>query len=252
MTYRPMQSVSPEKLTEVATKPKDDPEARKWPASLDPFKLVALLMTLTGIVAWVAGEAYTLGYWEAAHYPRGIAALSLQSLALRGFYGAYKCWTLGALVIAGYGVLGLIPAIRLKRSTPRNQGWLTRVAQRCRRWLAARFEFDAPYAVTGVLLLGTAIFYYGVIVSPALVWVFGAYQQGRELMEKQACQARAGATPTSINLADGTTLHGHVIERSDKLIALLTKDAVVMVTDSEKGGRVVESTSLANIKCADK
>lgn len=45
---------------------------------------------------------------------------------------------------------------------------------------------------------------------------------------------------------------GHVIERSDKLIALLTKDAVVMVADGEKGARVVESTSLASIKCAGK
>ncbi|CAJ0867685.1 hypothetical protein R20233_01435 [Ralstonia sp. LMG 32965] len=244
-----MKDVPLDSAAQAAQSPQEEDRA-KWPAVLDPFKIVALLMTLTGIVAWVAGEAYTLGYWEAAHYPRGVAELSLQSLALRGFYGAYKCWTLGVLVVAGYGVLGLIPAVRVKRATPRKQGWLTRAAQRCRHWLVARFEFDAPYAVTGVLLLGTAIFYYGVIISPALVWVFGAYQQGRELLEKQACQARAGATPTSINLADGTTLHGHVIERSDKLIALLTKDAVVMVTDSEKGGHVVESTSLASISCS--
>lgn len=246
-----MRDVPSDSAAQAAGSPPEVPPS-KWPASLDPFKLVALFMTLTGIVAWVAGEAYTLGYWEAAHYPRGIGELSLQSLALRGFYGAYKCWTLGVLVLAGYGVLGLIPAIRVKRTTPRKQGWLTRSVQRCRQWLAARFEFDAPYAVTGVLLLGTAIFYYGVIISPALVWVVGAYQQGRGLLEKQACQARAGATPTSINLADGTPLHGHVIERSDKLIALLTKDSVVMVADGEKGGRVAESTSLASVKCDGK
>lgn len=246
-----MKDVPSDSVAQVA-KPQQGEDRPKWPAALDPFKIVALLMTLTGIVAWVAGEAYTLGYWEAAHYPRGIAELSLQSLALRGFYGAYKCWTLGALVLAGYGVLGLIPAIRLKRTTPRKQGWLTRTAQRCRHWLTARFEFDAPYAVTGVLLLGTAIFYYGVIISPALVWVFGAYQQGRELLEKQACQTRAGAARTSLVLADGSVLKGNVIERSDKLMAVLTADAVVMVADGEEGARVVEKTSLASIRCVDK
>ena len=246
-----MKDVPPDSAVQAA-KPSREEQRAKWPAVLDPFKIVALLMTLTGIVAWVAGEAYTLGYWEAAHYPRGIAELSLQSLALRGFYGAYKCWTLGVLVVAGYGVLGLIPAVRVKRAAPRKQGWLTRAAQRCRHWLVARFEFDAPYAVTGGLLLGTAIFYYGVIISPALVWVFGAYQQGRELLEKQACQTRAGAARTILGLADGSVLKGNVIERSDKLKAVLTADAVVMVADGDKGARVVESTSLADIKCPTK
>jgi len=246
-----MKDIPPDSVVQAA-KPPQDEQQPKWPAALDPLKLVALFMTLTGIAAWIAGEAYMLGYWEAAHYPRGISALSLQSLALRGFYGAYKCWAWAVLALMGYGVLGLVPAIRLKRSAPRKQGWLTLVAQRCRDWVTARFEFDPPYAVTGVLLLGTAIFYYGVVISPALVWIFGAYHQGRELLEKQACQTRAGAAATSITLVDGSSLKGNVIERSDKLTALLTKDAVVMVGDGEKGARVVESTSLASIKCPDK
>lgn len=124
--------------------------------------------------------------------------------------------------------------------------------QRIIGWVSAKFDFDPPYAATGVLLLITAAFYYGVVITPAVLWIFGAYHQGQQLLEKQACQTRAGAAHTSLVLADGGVLKGNVIERSDKLIALLTTDAVVMVADGEKGARVVESTSLESIKCGNK
>ncbi len=53
-----------------------DRRTRKWPTSLDPLKLVAGAVAFLGIQAWVAGEVFMMGYWSAAHYPRGIAPLS--------------------------------------------------------------------------------------------------------------------------------------------------------------------------------
>lgn len=208
-------------------------------------------MTLTGIVAWVAGEAYMLGYWGAAHYPRGLSSMSLQSLALLGFYGAYRCWMWGIGAMALSGLLALVTSIRRKNAAHRKPGWARRTANKLSAWWHENFELDSSSAMPGVLLLGTAFSYYAVLISPAVLWIVGSNYQGKALLETQACQTRAGAAATSIVLADGSTLKGNVIERSDKLKAVLTADAVVMVTDGEKGARVVESTSLANIKCRD-
>lgn len=235
-----------------AAKPLREEQQPKWPSSLDPLKLVALFMTLTGIAAWIAGEAYMLGYWGAAHYPRNLSAMSLQSLALLGFYGAYKCWMLGIGAVALCGALIVLTAVRKKNKAQREPGWPQRIATSVRTWWSENFELDHSSAVPGVLLLGTAFCYYAILISPAVLWIFGAYHQGQQLLEMQACQVRAGAAPTSITLVDGSTLKGHVIERSDKLIALLTKDAAVMVADGEKGGRIVETTSLVNIRCSQK
>ncbi|NMV41826.1 hypothetical protein [Ralstonia insidiosa] len=232
-----------------AAKPPREEAQPKWPAVLDPFKIVALMMTLTGIVAWVAGEAYMLGYWGAAHYPRNLSAMSLQSLALLGFYGAYKCWMWGIGAAALCGALIVLTSIRKKNKTEHEPNWPRRIASSIRTWWSKNFELDRSSAVPGVLLLGTAFCYYAILISPAVLWILGSHYQGKSLFETQACQVRAGAAPTSITLADGSTLKGNVIERSDKLIALLTKDAVVMVADGEKGGRAVESTSLTNISC---
>lgn len=232
-----------------AAKPPQEDDRPKWPAVLDPFKLVALFMTLTGIVAWVAGEAYMLGYWGTAHYPRNLSAMSLQSLALLGFYGAYRCWMWGIGATVLCGALIVLTAIRKKDKAKQEPNWLRRMASSIRSWWTENFELDRTSAVPGVLLLGTAFCYYAILISPAVLWILGSHYQGQSLFETQACQVRAGAAPTSITLADGSTLRGQVIERNDKLIALLMKDAVVMVADGEKGGRVAESTSLMSIKC---
>ncbi len=243
-----MRDVPSDSAVQAAGSPREVPPS-KWPTSLDPFKLVALFMTLTGIVAWVAGEAYMLGYWGAAHYPRNLSAMSLQSLALLGFYGAYRCWMWGIGAAVLCGALIVLTAIRRKNRAKREPNWLRRMANSIRNWWSANFELDRTSAVPGVLLLGTAFCYYAILISPAVLWILGSHYQGQSLFETQACQVRSGAAPTSITLADGSTLKGHVIERNEKLIALLTKDAVVMVTDGEKGARVIESTSLADIKC---
>jgi hypothetical protein len=225
--------------------------ARRYQLERDPLKLVAGAVAFLGIQAWVAGEVFMMGYWNAAHYPRGIAPLSAQSMALLGFCGAYRCWIWAALAIGAYGALALLFAVRRKGAAGK-LNWLKHSQRRAQAWIAERFELDAFSAIPGVVLFTAAVFYYGVLISPAALWVGGANYEGKRLFMKQACQARAGALPTSIMLTDGSTLWGNVIERSDKLTAVLTPDAVVMVTDGEKGGRVVESTSLVSIKCDGK
>lgn len=245
-----MKDVPSDSAAQIATAHQERP-TRKWPTSLDPLKLVAGAVAFLGIQAWVAGEVFMMGYWNAAHYPRGIAPLSAQSMALLGFCGAYRCWIWAALAIGAYGALGFLFAVRRKGADGKS-GWLRRFQHRAKAWAADRFELDAFSAIPGVVLFAAAVFYYGALISPAALWVGGANYEGKRLFEKQACQTRAGTTPTSISLVDGSTLKGNVIERSDKLIALLTKDAVVMVADGEKGARIVESTSLTSIQCPDK
>lgn len=170
---------------------------------------------------------------------------------------AWRCWASAAPIAAGSGRLWRLEYMARLGSCSLSAGkgaddkpsWLRRSQHRAKAWAADKFELDAFSAIPGVVLFAAAVFYYGALISPAALWVGGANYEGKRLFEKQACQTRAGATPTSISLVDGSTLKGNVIERSDKLIALLTKDAVVMVADGEKGGRVVESTSLGDIKC---
>lgn len=243
-----MKDIPADSVTQIAaTRP--DHAARKWPTSLDPLKLVAGGVAFLGIQAWMAGEVFMMGYWNAAHYPRGITSLSAQSMALLGFCGAYRCWIWAALAIAANGALWFLTSVRRKRVEPPEPGRVRLWLRRAKDWFATRFELDGASAAPGVVLFSSAVFYYGVLISPAALWVWGANYEGEQLFRTQACQVRAGATPTSINLADGTTLHGHVIERSDKLTALLTKEAVVMMADGEKGARVIESTSLATLSC---
>lgn len=246
-----MKDVPPDSAAQIPAANQDRP-ARKWPALLDPLKLVAGAVAFLGIQAWMAGEVFMMGYWNAAHYPRGIASLSAQSMALLGFCGAYRCWIWAAAAIAAYGALWFLTSVRRKRIEPLEPGrvrlWLRRVSA----WIAVRFELDGSSAAPGVVLLSSALFYYGVLISPAALWILGANYEGEQLFKTQACEARAGAVPTSITLIDGSTLWGNVIERSDKLKAVLTADAVVMVADGEKGARVVESTSLASTRCPEK
>ncbi|WP_343548000.1 hypothetical protein [Ralstonia sp.] len=243
-----MKDVPADSTAQIATAPQERP-TRKWPTSLDPLKLVAGAVAFLGIQAWMAGEVFMMGYWNAAHYSRGIASLSVQSTALLGFCGAYRCWIWAAAAIAAYGVLWFLTSLRRKRSEPPKPGRVGLLLIGVRDWFAARFELDGSSAAPGVILLSSALFYYGVLISPAALWILGANYEGEQLFKTQACQARGGALPTRITLTDGSILWGNVIERSDKLIALLTKDAVVMVADGEKGGRVVENTSLSTTKC---
>ena len=243
-----MKDIPPENAAQLAVDTKERP-TRKWPTSLDPLKLVAGAVAFLGIQAWMAGEVFMMGYWNAAHYPRGIASLSAQSMALLGFCGAYRCWIWAAAAIAAYGGLWFVTSVRIKRLEPPEPGRFDLWVIRVRGWFGARFELDGPAAAPGVILLSSALFYYAVLISPAALWILGANYEGEQLFKTQACQVRAGAAPTTIKLGDGAALRGHVIERNDKLIALLTKDAVVMVADGEKGGRVVESTSLDNVNC---
>jgi len=76
-------------------------EPRKKTIEQDLFKWIALVITLIGIFAWVAGSAYDQGYWDATAWGGALSRKTVQDIAFDGFAGPMLNWIVAFLLVAG-------------------------------------------------------------------------------------------------------------------------------------------------------
>jgi hypothetical protein len=212
---------------------------------LDLLKSTALLITILGTLAWIAGEAFNQGYWGAAHHAGPISPISLQSMAFLGFVGPYKNWLWGVAAASMLGPYIALLSIERKNKSIQSFRWLASL----RRWWKERFQFDKEILVFAIVLTLLGLLIFALIILPLLAWVIGAAHQGSNTFVKQVCELRiTRKLPTVIKLADGRQISGKILDRSDKLVIVMDGAAIQVLTVAEKA-QLIDSTSLQDIKC---
>jgi hypothetical protein len=214
--------------------------------SFDLIKYLAFFITILGILAWIAGQAFNYGYWNVAGWDGGpIIAPTLQSVAFLGFIAPFYNWIWGSIFLAVLGAYGFILALRSKRRKQDPH----RFVLWARRWIEKNIEIDEEVGKLSGIVILIAIFLFGMLILPLAFWIIGAQHQGEELLKKQICQVRVAKTlPTSIKLADGTMVMGKILSRSDKFTILLDQESIHTITVGDSP-RLLDSNNVLEIKC---
>lgn len=213
MTNETDNAVSPPKVTQEKT---------------DILKWLLFFISSLGILAWIAGAAYQAGYWGVVGLDGPLIPRSLQATALMGFIGSLTSWIYAPMVLLVLSVLILFLGIGLRRKENKNdtQVWLVKT----RDWLSGRFSYDQSLGVFG--LTGMA-FSYGFLILleiPLVVWSMSAYHQGEKLFKEDACEIRNGIKLGSrIKLAEGNSIEGRILDRSDKFVVISNGWAIYSV-----------------------
>jgi hypothetical protein len=213
-------------------------------SELDLLKGLALLMTILGTQAWIAGEAFNYGYWNAAHWPGSAIQVPLQNMAFTGFVGPFYNWLAGGIFLFCLGPYIALMAIQSKNLRVKPAQWAVPILD----WWRRRFTFDEATGKLAAVVTMLAVALFGVIILMSL-WIVGALQQGANLFKTQVCQLRAAeALPTTIQLGDGSKISGRVLDRSDKVIVIMDREAIHVLAVGEKS-QLLDSTRVADVKC---
>jgi hypothetical protein len=119
-------------------------------------------------------------------------------------------------------------------------------------WLQARKKFNPSIKrfVSTTIIGGTAFSLF--LVLPFFMWIYAAYTAGTRHIEQDVCAARAAKTfHTKVELSNGTSIEGTILDRSDKLIILVDRSAVHVIT-TERASRLLDTTDVKYIKCKAK
>lgn len=204
-----------------------------------------IIITVLGVGAWIAGEAFYMGYWSAAGIP-AITSMSLQQTAFAGFAAAYYNWAWLPLAIGLCALYLAILAVDFKSRGPLKIKWLIKLKQ----WWNENIEIDKRLGKLVSSLLIAAILFFILILAPLTIWVVKAIGDGKDLFQKQACAIRVAKTlPSVIKLADGTTISGKVLDRSEKAIVFLSRTMIYVITINGEKNNLLDSTDLQHVKC---
>jgi hypothetical protein len=119
---------------------------------------------------------------------------------------------------------------------------------RIKNWCVTNVEVETAGAkLSGALMILCLAFI--LLVIPLLFWVVGASDAGKRQFRKEVCDTRsAKVLPSQLVLNHGTTISGRFIERSEKISAVMDRDAVHVVLLGENPV-VQDSTSVLTISC---
>jgi hypothetical protein len=211
---------------------------------LDFLKCLALLMTILGTQAWIAGEAFNYGYWNAAHWSGPIISIPVQSVAFIGFIGPFYNWIVEAALLFCLGPYIALISVRSKSQKVQQVIWATSILE----WLRKRFTVDAKTGKFAAVITWLAVALFGLTLFLAF-WIVGAVGQGKKLFNKQTCELRASKVlRTTIKLADGSKVSGRILDRSEHATVIMDGDAIYVLTAGEKP-QLSDSTSVTDIKC---
>ncbi|GGI55159.1 hypothetical protein GCM10011430_23330 [Oxalicibacterium solurbis] len=198
-----------------------------------------------GIGAWIAGEAFYTGYWNAAGV-RPIVSMSLQQTAFAGFAAAYYNWAWLPVVLGIFSLYIAVLSFGFKNKSPLKILWIIK----SKKWWDENVEIDKTLSKLFKSLLVAAILFFILILTPLTLWVIKAMEDGKNVFYKQACAVKAAKTlPSKIMLDDGTAIGGRILARSEHLIVFLTDTSIdVIAIDGEKS-RLLDSTHVSLTKC---
>lgn len=208
------------------------------------FKHIGIISTLLGIMSWILGACFTVGYWEAAGYPGPLIPMSIQMTALNGFISTFKTWQAIPLLIAAISLYWLLTCIVLYIIVP-TKG-LDRLAKsdRFKRFVRANATqvFAGLWAFAASALLA-------LIIAPLSYLSSDAVAKGKAFFTSNTCALRAGHQPlTTIKLNDSTNLAGLILDRSEKQLVLMDKTSLYIVNTGDKNA-LVATTALPAMTC---
>lgn len=205
-------------------------------------------VTLCGITAWLAGQAYNVGYWSVAGWNGPITRLSLQETAFMGFVGPIFNWLFVGLTAMGISAymfaLEFLSKLSLNKvSTP------PRFLLKLRDWIQKQGKLDPTIKRLCATMMIAGFGFVFFVVIPIIMWVFAAYADGKTLATDQICRIRkAKSLPTVVNLADGNKLNGRFLERSEKLSVLLDRTSIYVITVGDRP-QLLDTTDVRELKC---
>lgn len=178
--------------------------------SIDYVKWITLSTSLYGIVAWLAGEAFVMGYWERSGLTDRVSTLTLQRTALLGFLAAFKNYFL-------FGGIVLLTTIGLSF-----------IFSGFKNWVQKNLDRFIPRSIL-IGLVFFAINLYGGL------WILSAYGSGRAQMEQRICEAndQAKLTATAF-LANGKLVSGVLLDSSDRFSVILNPDYINVIFIGER------------------
>ena len=204
-----------------------------------------IIITVLGVGAWIAGEAFYTGYWSAAGIP-AINSMSLQQTAFAGFAAAYYNWAWLPLAIGVYAFYLGILAISFKSRGALKIQWLIRL----KNWWSKNIEIDERLGRWVSSLIISAILFFILILAPLTLWVVKAMEDGKAAFLKRACAVKVAKTlPSMIKLADGATISGKVLDRSENAIVLLSRTMIYVIAINGEKNNLLDSTDLQYMKC---
>jgi hypothetical protein len=216
--------------------------------SFDLLKILGFIVTLLGILSWIAGAAFQAGYWGVPGLETGLTAKSIQQTALSGFIDAFHVW-IKAVIVMGLIALVLAP-MGISRKKTSNSDERPKRENAIKRWLRVNFTYDKS---TGYVSVGIFSFAYVLgffVVMPMAFWALTAYFEGKIQFEKQICRLRSGETAlTKITTDDGKKLSGYVIDRTENEALLLDSDFLHFLKMQDRPPRLQYSFNLPAVNC---
>ncbi|MBC3874884.1 hypothetical protein [Undibacterium flavidum] len=235
-----IKNFSRKKIDKLVEEKKKDFDFVKW---------ISLIITMSGILFWMAGTAYESGYWHLLGADGSFIPRTFQRTALSGFIGPFEVWLYGAVILLGYALL-LFFAVLISSSIHRPKV-LPKIFIQIESWFDKKKTVDAATLKFPIILI-TIFMAIIVAIIPCLVIVGLAYKEGATQMNQEICNARTVKEfATSINLFDGTKVQGKFIGRSEKLSVLLNNKAISVITISDKP-QVIDTTNVLEVLCKRK
>jgi hypothetical protein len=211
-------------------------------------KGLPILITLIGIYAWIGGQAYLLGYWNAFGWDGPIVKLSLPETAFFGFSRTLSNWLGAVAFLLALGVYGLLMELWTSRGVVEQ---LPRRPSRVESWIRQGKPIDATAkAVFGGSVLA-GLFLGAMVLGPLTVWVNSAIAEGKRDAREVVCHTRKTAVfPSSLILSDKSVLIGRFLERSEKFSVVIDGNYVYVVSAGENP-KILDKTSVGNFACRD-
>jgi len=218
----------------------------KRPAKFHWNSALPILISILGIGAWIAGEAFYAGYWNAVGIPP-IASRTLQQTAFAGFAAAYYNWTWIPIALGLFAFYIAVLAIDFKNRDPLKVLWIIR----SKKWWDENIEIDRTLGKLFSALLISAILFFILILAPLTLWIVNAMEEGKRVFHRQACEISAAKVlPSVIKLDDGTTVAGKILDRSENAIVFLVGRSIEVVAVEGAKSRLLDSTDIKGNTCS--
>ena len=194
------------------------------------------VITALSTLAWTAGYSYNVGYWDKADLPNSYIVNSVQETMFSGIQ-AVNSWMYLLISLIGCGLLVFFGSLR-----PNKPKTLAK-SRKTPKW-----RLDESMSWFGISMAGAGdALMIGILIFA--LWFWSAAREGEVAYSKLVCAVKANdEVPNSLLLADGSLLHGRVINRSDNITLLLNKKGLHVVS-LKNAPVVIEIVPLPDVSC---
>lgn len=228
------------------TKVKDSKEVKTLNWELVKWA-VPTIMSLIGLLLWIAGTAYEAGFWHFLGISDPPFSTSVRRTALSGLVGPISVWFNAFLCIIVSGLVFFLFALAAgaislkvkKRPTIFNKAQV--FFQRI--FLQERETINFSFFLMVLGLMGA------LVILPLAGAIWFAHEEGISAARKEICKAKTEKNlKSTIYLSNGRKVQGNFWVRTEKLDILINRKAIFVVSAGEKQ-QILDSTNIEDINC---